>query len=243
MTKKCFGEMREYKECAACEDAGACSAAKNDNITFIDTCLDIILYQDIAASSSVSFAPKPFFDENYDAAAEAFFSVAENRRPKPVKRHGDPDVDIGNVVTSEQVLSMKQYQQRALNVPWPDVFHMESGDYRFKARLEDRNKRHQIDWSRSGSYVEPMPNLRSATLYGNPYEGVVGTSSVIAFKTFEAMRRRPGVIVKPADIFTEVGATTSYDRCSVRDALRDCALFGLLLRFKFGPENFGFAIK
>jgi hypothetical protein len=138
------------------------------------------------------------------------------------------------IVTRGELIASKQYQDRSTSIPWPEKFYMEGGTDRRHLPVEDKNKRHQIDWFRNGSYVSTMPDVEHHRRYGEPYPNDVDGTVSIARATFSELLVH-GACAKFSELVDPVMKGLSRkgspaERGAVKDTLRDLALFGILDR-------------
>lgn len=242
-SRPCYGTLAQpVGRCALCLVHDDCVALRSEAAASLDVIAEHYAYL-LAARPAPAASWPEVFDE---LAVEATPAPQRERRPAARPRPEAFDFhsvmlrpDGETLVTKTQLTVSGDFQQRAKDVPWPELFCMESGrDHRITCpATEDRDKRHQIDWYRAGSCVAVMPDLDQFANLGNPYAGqshVIGGS--IAYWTWEiAGGMAETMPVAPQDITDRVLSAsgmrgTAYNKACVRDALRDMALFGILRR-------------
>lgn len=229
----------------------------------LDTVIACATYA-LSVPEPLPFASFSFLEPNETPAAVAadLDHLFGRDRPKPAQAkakrptgtcvflsgRATMTVDAEHRISKSDLLASDEYQRRALDVPWPDEFVMENGrDRRPLKKLENRDVRHQIDWHRDGSHVEAMPNIDDARRENNPYAHAKGTAHAVAYHTWDVFVGQYRGCASFEEIVDEVMARgmfgplsfpdTAYNRNAVRDTLRDCALFGLVVRCKEGRKT------
>lgn len=228
--RRCFGTLfvGTLVECNECRAKPVCADCNQDTQA---EALDVLIEGWLYAASNPQKANVPYAE--YTERASKSPKRPTSTPPKNIIH------DTGIQVTIGELLASREYQQRALAVPWPDVFFMEEGkDRRGITPVDDRERRHQIDWYRSGSCVEPMPVFTEFRAKNNPYTNQAGIGGAIAYHTFEVAKTMKEPF-EYTDIFDAVVArsnmaASTYNKMCVKDSLRDMALFGIATRWRKG---------
>lgn len=231
--KPCFGTIRlapAIEPCRSCSHLALCrEQGQQMQIEGLEAAIDTYLHVQNEAAAMDTI---PAFVLN---------ETITPRQPRSYRPPSDEIVDDdANWVDAAIVEAQGEFQKRAKMVPWPKTFCMETGrDRRPDGNLENRDRRHQIDWYRPGSYVEPMPNIERLIGSNNPYFGSTGKCAELAAVTWTVfVKKRICGYEDIVDEVIKIGSfkNTPYNRTAVRDTLRDCALFGLVKRKRRGTR-------
>jgi hypothetical protein len=236
----CFASVKvaSASECRACQHHRLC-LSESDWSNRVQLAEARIAAFEYLSTIREDIAPAPLMTAEFKyEPVQAPYNPAHLFRPI-----GSPMREETSRITADMVRASKQFQTRSTFVPWPDAFYMEIGkDRRGTADVEDRNKRHQIDWFRSGSEVAVMPNLARLREGRNPYDGETGTMANVAFVTADTLKSDTREFVPLEDLITAVrmrhSRWTTTHAAAVRDTTRDMALFGIVSLWKRGTTRF-----